>query len=63
MALRVGHSNPIGERCHEEVADAIAPLGLPMNPFDLLELVGLQVGAHVLDSMYGFSAERFYKTE
>jgi 3-hydroxyacyl-CoA dehydrogenase len=34
-----------------------------MNPFDLLELVGLQVGAHVLDSMYGFSPERFYKTD
>ena len=33
----------------EEVASAIAPLGLPMNPFDLLELVGLKVGAHVLD--------------
>jgi 3-hydroxyacyl-CoA dehydrogenase/enoyl-CoA hydratase/carnithine racemase len=47
----------------EEVADAIAPLGLPMNPFDLLELVGLQVGAHVLDSMHGFSPERFYKTQ
>jgi 3-hydroxyacyl-CoA dehydrogenase len=41
----------------EEVADAIAPLGLPMNPFDLLELVGLQVGAHVLDSMYGYDPE------
>jgi 3-hydroxyacyl-CoA dehydrogenase len=47
----------------EEVADAIAPLGLPMNPFDLLELVGLQVGAHVLDSMYGFAPDRFYKTD
>lgn len=47
----------------EEVADAIAPLGLPMNPFDLLELVGLQVGAHVLDSMHSFSPERFYKTD
>jgi 3-hydroxyacyl-CoA dehydrogenase len=47
----------------EEVADAIAPLGLPMNPFDLLELVGLQVGAHVLDSMYAFAPERFYKTD
>jgi 3-hydroxyacyl-CoA dehydrogenase/enoyl-CoA hydratase/carnithine racemase len=47
----------------EETADAIAPLGLPMNPFDLLELVGLQVGAHVLDSMNGFAPERFYKTE
>lgn len=47
----------------EEVAEAIAPLGLPMNPFDLLELVGLQVGAHVLDSMHAFAPERFYKTD
>ena len=44
----------------EEVANAVAPLGLPMNPFDLLELVGLKVGAHVLDSMHAFNSERFY---
>jgi 3-hydroxyacyl-CoA dehydrogenase/enoyl-CoA hydratase/carnithine racemase len=44
----------------EQVADAIAPLGLPMNPFDLLELVGLKVGAHVLDSMHAFNQDRFY---
>lgn len=44
----------------EQVAEAIAPLGLPMNPFDLLELVGLKVGAHVLDSMHAFNQERFY---
>jgi 3-hydroxyacyl-CoA dehydrogenase/enoyl-CoA hydratase/carnithine racemase len=44
----------------ERVAAAIAPLGLPMNPFDLLELVGLKVGAHVLDSMHAFSPDRFY---
>lgn len=44
----------------EEVANAIAPLGLPMNPFDLLELVGLKVGAHVLDSMHAFNSDRFY---
>jgi len=44
----------------EQVAEAIAPLGLPMNPFDLLELVGLKVGAHVLDSMHVFNQERFY---
>jgi 3-hydroxyacyl-CoA dehydrogenase len=44
----------------EQVADAIAPLGLPMNPFDLLELVGLKVGAHVLDSMHAFDQDRFY---
>jgi 3-hydroxyacyl-CoA dehydrogenase len=43
----------------EQVADAIAPLGLPMNPFDLLELVGLKVGAHVLDSMHAFNQDRF----
>ena len=47
----------------EEVASAIAPLGLPMNPFDLLELVGLKVGAHVLDSMHAFNKERFYASE
>ena len=44
----------------DKVAKAIAPLGLPMNPFDLLELVGLKVGAHVLDSMHAFNSERFY---
>jgi 3-hydroxyacyl-CoA dehydrogenase/enoyl-CoA hydratase/carnithine racemase len=47
----------------EKVAEAIAPLGLPMNPFDLLELVGLKVGAHVLDSMHAFNPERFYASE
>jgi 3-hydroxyacyl-CoA dehydrogenase len=31
-----------------------------MNPFDLLELVGLKVGAHVLDSMHAFNSDRFY---
>ena len=47
----------------EQVAEAIAPLGLPMNPFDLLELVGLKVGAHVLDSMHAFNQDRFYASE
>ena len=47
----------------EKVADAIAQLGLPMNPFDLLELVGLKVGAHVLDSMHAFNQDRFYASE
>jgi 3-hydroxyacyl-CoA dehydrogenase len=47
----------------EQVAEAIAPLGLPMNPFDLLELVGLKVGAHVLDSMHAFNPERFYASD
>lgn len=47
----------------DRVAKAIAPLGLPMNPFDLLELVGLKVGAHVLDSMHAFNADRFYASD
>ena len=47
----------------EKVTEAIAPLGLPMNPFDLLELVGLKVGAHVLDSMHAFNANRFYASD
>lgn len=44
----------------QKVVDAVSPLGLPMNPFDLLELVGLKVGAHVLDSMHAFNSDRFY---
>jgi len=44
----------------ETVADGAAPLGLPMSPFELLELVGLPVGAHVLDSHHAAWPERFY---
>ncbi len=42
------------------VAAGAAPLGLPMSPFELLELVGLPVGAHVLDSHHAAWPERFY---
>ncbi|MDP9738124.1 3-hydroxyacyl-CoA dehydrogenase NAD-binding domain-containing protein [Curtobacterium sp. 260] len=44
----------------ETVAQGAAPLGLPMSPFELLELVGLPVGAHVLDSHHAAWPERFY---
>ncbi|UBQ03941.1 3-hydroxyacyl-CoA dehydrogenase NAD-binding domain-containing protein [Curtobacterium sp. TXMA1] len=44
----------------ETVAEGAAPLGLPMSPFELLELVGLPVGAHVLDSHHAAWPERFY---
>lgn len=44
----------------EVVAQGAAPLGLPMSPFELLELVGLPVGAHVLDSHHAAWPERFY---
>ncbi|PJJ55346.1 3-hydroxyacyl-CoA dehydrogenase NAD-binding domain-containing protein [Compostimonas suwonensis] len=44
----------------EVVDGAIAPFGLPMTPFELLELVGLTVGAHVLDTHHAAFPDRFY---
>jgi 3-hydroxyacyl-CoA dehydrogenase/enoyl-CoA hydratase/carnithine racemase len=46
----------------ETVVDAVKPLGLPMDPFVLLELVGLKVGAHVLDTHQGAFPERFFES-
>jgi 3-hydroxyacyl-CoA dehydrogenase/enoyl-CoA hydratase/carnithine racemase len=47
-----------------EVVDrAIAPLGLPMPPSQLLDLVGLKVGAHVLDTHHAAFPDRFYRSE
>jgi 3-hydroxyacyl-CoA dehydrogenase/enoyl-CoA hydratase/carnithine racemase len=44
-----------------EVVDAsIKPFGLPMTPFELLELVGLTVGAHVLDTHHAAFPDRFF---
>lgn len=47
----------------EQVAAAVAPMSLPMQPFDLLELVGMRVAAHMMDSMKAMSPERFYASE
>ncbi|WIB68841.1 3-hydroxyacyl-CoA dehydrogenase NAD-binding domain-containing protein [Curtobacterium sp. MCBD17_035] len=44
----------------EVVAEGAAPLGLPMSPFELLELVGLPVGAHVLDSHHQAFPDRYW---
>ncbi len=44
----------------DTVVEAIRPFGLPMDPFVLLELVGLKVGAHVLDTHYSAFPERFF---
>ncbi|HWH26995.1 MAG TPA: 3-hydroxyacyl-CoA dehydrogenase NAD-binding domain-containing protein, partial [Pseudolysinimonas sp.] len=44
----------------DTVVDAIRPFGLPMDPFVLLELVGLKVGAHVLDTHHAAFPERFF---
>jgi 3-hydroxyacyl-CoA dehydrogenase/enoyl-CoA hydratase/carnithine racemase len=47
----------------ELVDEALAPLGLPMPPSVLLDLVGLKVGAHVLDTHHAAWPERFYRSE
>lgn len=44
-----------------EVADqAMNPLGLPMSPFSLLQLVGMGVAAHVSESMHTAFPDRYY---
>jgi len=45
---------------YDVVDESVAPLGLPMGPFALLELVGLQVGAHVLDTHHAAFPDRFF---
>lgn len=47
----------------EVVDEAMAPLGLPMAPSALLDLVGLKVGAHVLDTHHEAFPDRFYRSE
>lgn len=44
----------------EVVDQALDPFGLPMSPFELLDLVGLQVGAHVLDTHHAAFPDRFF---
>lgn len=45
------------------VNNSIKPFGLPMTPFELLELVGLTVGAHVLDTHHAAFPDRFFQSE
>jgi 3-hydroxyacyl-CoA dehydrogenase/enoyl-CoA hydratase/carnithine racemase len=47
----------------EVVEQSTKPFGLPMTPFELLELVGLKVGAHVLDTHHSAFPERFFQSE
>ena len=42
------------------VEQALAPIGLPMGPFELIDLVGWKVAAHVQDTMVRAFPERFY---
>ncbi len=41
------------------VEKAFAPLGLPMTPFQLIDLVGWKVAAHVQDTMAHAFPDRF----
>ncbi|MCV2396324.1 3-hydroxyacyl-CoA dehydrogenase NAD-binding domain-containing protein [Actinotalea sp. M2MS4P-6] len=46
-----------------EVANrALRPLGLPMDPFTLLQLVGLPVALHVLDSLHDDLGDRYHRS-
>ncbi|MBC9954888.1 enoyl-CoA hydratase/isomerase family protein [Leucobacter sp. cx-42] len=55
-ALDEGTPMPVVER-------SLAPLGLPMGPFELIDLVGWKVAAHVQDTMVAAFPERFYASE
>ncbi|MEV8251377.1 3-hydroxyacyl-CoA dehydrogenase NAD-binding domain-containing protein [Microbacterium sp. NPDC076768] len=46
-----------------DVEKAFGPLGLPMGPFQLINLVGWKVAAHVQDTMVKAFPERFYANE
>ncbi|WP_460795865.1 3-hydroxyacyl-CoA dehydrogenase NAD-binding domain-containing protein [Microbacterium sp. GXF0217] len=47
----------------QDVEKAFAPLGLPMGPFQLIDLVGWKVAAHVQDTMVHAFPDRFYANE
>ncbi|MET9796118.1 3-hydroxyacyl-CoA dehydrogenase NAD-binding domain-containing protein [Nocardiopsis alba] len=50
----------VAEGTEPEVADrAVAPLGLPMSPLMLLQLVGPAVGLHVAETLHEAFPERF----
>lgn len=47
----------------EAVVEAQRHFGLPMDPFVLLDLVGLKVGAHVLDTHHTAFPDRFFESK
>ncbi|MCH1883028.1 3-hydroxyacyl-CoA dehydrogenase NAD-binding domain-containing protein [Agrococcus sp. ARC_14] len=47
----------------EDVVAAQRAFGFPMDPFVLLDLVGLKVGAHVLDTHHGAFPDRFFESK
>ena len=55
-ALDEGTPLPVVER-------ALDPIGLPMGPFELIDLVGWKVAAHVQDTMVRAFPDRFYASD
>jgi 3-hydroxyacyl-CoA dehydrogenase/enoyl-CoA hydratase/carnithine racemase len=54
----------VDEGTDPEVADhALDPLGLPMSPFVLLQLVGPAIGLHVAETLHEAFGDRFYVSE
>lgn len=47
----------------EVVESALDSFGMPMGPFELLDLVGLKVGAHVLDTHHAAFPQRFFRSD
>ncbi len=47
----------------EVVESALDSFGMPMGPFELLDLVGLKVGAHVLDTHHAAFPDRFFRSD
>jgi len=45
-----------------DVDEALSPMGLPMSPSALLDLVGLRVAAHVLDTHHAAFPDRFHES-
>jgi 3-hydroxyacyl-CoA dehydrogenase len=44
----------------EVIENALNPMGVPMPPFELMELVGVGVSHHVLESMHQAFPDRFH---
>jgi 3-hydroxyacyl-CoA dehydrogenase/enoyl-CoA hydratase/carnithine racemase len=47
----------------EVVDGSVKPFGLPMTPFELLELVGLTIGSHVLETHHAAWPDRFFDSD
>jgi 3-hydroxyacyl-CoA dehydrogenase/enoyl-CoA hydratase/carnithine racemase len=62
LAMLLGEAmHAVDEGTSFEVVDhALDSFGLPMSAFELLDLVGLKVGAHVLDTHHKAFPDRFF---